>query len=161
MHILIFPPTLLKSSLDIRTPHNPKIGNFIVVLNPTMVNMSQTNQVRPLQNQQLTTIGSMNIIIWNCRGCNWVDFRSNFRVLLDWHKPPLVALTETKMQSHQVLLDDFSFTSMIEVSVVGNSGGSVVLWDDSLLELYNISTTHQEIHAMIKGSYSPTKEPPN
>ncbi|KAH0632696.1 hypothetical protein KY284_035482 [Solanum tuberosum] len=94
-------------------------------------------------------------IVWNCRGGNGPDFRRNFRSLLDCHKPPLVALLETKMQNHQVLLDDFPFNKMIEVPIVGNSGGIVVLWDDNLVELDEIAITEQEIHAMIKGVASP------
>ncbi|KAH0685469.1 hypothetical protein KY290_016739 [Solanum tuberosum] len=93
---------------------------------------------------------SMNLIIWNCRGGNGPDFRRNFRSLLDRHKPPLVALLETKMVNHQVLLDDFHFNKMIEVPAVGNLGGLVVLWGDNVLELDEIATTEQEIHAMIK-----------
>ncbi|KAK4731090.1 hypothetical protein R3W88_024078 [Solanum pinnatisectum] len=92
----------------------------------------------------------MNFIVWNCRGGNGPDFRRNFRSILDCHKPPLVALLETKMQNHQVLLDDFPFNKMIEVPVVGNSSGIVVLWDDNLVELDEIAITEQEIHAMIK-----------
>ncbi|KAH0776596.1 hypothetical protein KY290_008007 [Solanum tuberosum] len=54
------------------------------------------------------------------------------------------------MQNHQVLLVDFPFNKMIEVSVVDNSGGIVVLWDDKLMELDKIAITEQEVHAMIK-----------
>ncbi|KAF3627037.1 hypothetical protein FXO37_30068 [Capsicum annuum] len=93
---------------------------------------------------------SMNIIIWNCRGGNNPEFKRNFRSLVDWHKPPLVALLETKKQNHQALLDKFPFTRMIEVPAAGNSGGLAILWNDALLELDQISTIDQEIHAMIK-----------
>lgn len=54
------------------------------------------------------------------------------------------------MQSHQALLDDYHFTRMIEVSVVENFGRIVVLWDDNILKLDDITTTNQEIHAMVK-----------
>lgn len=37
---------------------------------------------------------------------------------------------------------------MIEVPIVVNSGG--VVMDDSILELDDIATTNQDIHAMIK-----------
>ncbi|WMV55003.1 hypothetical protein MTR67_048388 [Solanum verrucosum] len=40
---------------------------------------------------------------------------------------------------------------MIEVLVVDNSGGIVVLWDDNLVELDEIAISEQEIHVMIKG----------
>lgn len=54
------------------------------------------------------------------------------------------------MQSHQAMLDDFPFPSIIKIFAVGNSAGLVVLWDDNILELDYISTTNQEIHALIK-----------
>ncbi|KAK4731156.1 hypothetical protein R3W88_024144 [Solanum pinnatisectum] len=66
------------------------------------------------------------------------------------HNPLLVALIETKMQDHQSLVDDFPFTRMIQVPAVGNSGGLVILWDNSLIEVDDIATTGQEIHAMVK-----------
>lgn len=75
--------------------------------------------------------------------------------MIDWHKPSLVALLETKMQCHQALLEDFSFNRMIEVSANGNSRGIVVLWDDNFLKLDDTATTAQEVHAMIKVHNSP------
>lgn len=92
----------------------------------------------------------MNLIICNCKGANGLDYRRHFRSLLDWHKPPLVALLETKMHNHQSLLEDFPFTRMIEVPLIGNSGGIVVLLDDIILDLDKITTTSQEVHAIIK-----------
>lgn len=61
----------------------------------------------------------------------------------------MVAFLETKIQDYQVLLDDFPFTRMIDIPAIGNSGGLAILWDDNFLELDQISTTDQEIHAMI------------
>lgn len=94
------------------------------------------------------------LVVWNCRGGNGADFIRNFRALLDQHRPLLVALLETKLQSHQGLIDDFPFNQMIEIPKIGNSGGLVVLWDNNMLELDEIATTKQEIHAMIKVSVS-------
>ncbi|KAG5584575.1 hypothetical protein H5410_045009 [Solanum commersonii] len=156
--ILICPPNLVKCSINIRTLVNPEIGNYVLVLNPTMKNNPNVESMTIRNTPMLTPPNlnrSMNFIVWNCRGGNGPDFRRNFRSLLDCHKPPIVALLETKMQNHQVLLDDFPFNKMIEVPVVGDSGGIVVLWDDNLVELDEIAITEQEIHAMIKGVASP------
>lgn len=90
------------------------------------------------------------LIIWNYKGANGQDFRRSFRSLINWHKPPLVALLETKMQDYLVLRNDFPFNRIIEVPTIGNDGGLVVMWDDALLELHGIATTEQEIHAIIK-----------
>lgn len=53
------------------------------------------------------------------------------------------------MQDHLVLLNNYPFNRVIEVPTIGNAGGLAVLWDYSLLELSDIVTTAQEIHAMV------------
>lgn len=65
----------------------------------------------------------MNFIIWNCKRGIGVDFRQNFRSLLDWHRSPIFVLLETKMQDHQALLNNFNFNNMIQVPTIGNSEG--------------------------------------
>lgn len=97
-----------------------------------------------------------NFVIWNCRGSNNSDFRRNFGFMLDYHKPCLVALLETKMENHQTLRDDFLFTDMIEVPANGRSGGIVFLWSSRLITVDRITVTSQEIHAMVK-VYSSTQ----
>ncbi|KAH0765497.1 hypothetical protein KY285_001368 [Solanum tuberosum] len=150
-HILICPPHLLKSSIDIRAPRNPGVGNFVVILNPYLATLNPLRMEREMtENGTNQTNRAINIIIWNCRGCNGDDFRRNFRSLIDWHKPPLVALVETKMQDHQPLLDNFPYTNMIQVPSIGSSGGLAILWDNTVFELEEISTSGQEIHAMVK-----------
>ncbi|KAH0727886.1 hypothetical protein KY284_003751 [Solanum tuberosum] len=54
------------------------------------------------------------------------------------------------MSDHQVLIDEYPFTNMIQVPSIGNSGGLVILWDDNILEVDNIITSGQEIHVMVK-----------
>ncbi|KAH0652418.1 hypothetical protein KY290_030851 [Solanum tuberosum] len=153
-HILICPPHLLKSSIDIRAPRNPGVGNFVVILNPYLATLNPLRMERDMtENGTNQTNRTMNIIIWNCKGCNGDDFRRNFRSLIDWHKPPLVALVETKMQDHQPLLDNFPYTNMIQVPSIGSSGGLAILWDDTVFELEEISTSGQEIHAMVKDNF--------
>ncbi|KAK6796875.1 hypothetical protein RDI58_004576 [Solanum bulbocastanum] len=102
------------------------------------------------ENAMNQTNRSMDIIIWNCGGSNENDFRRNFRSLIDWHKPPLVALVETKMQDDQPLLDNFPYTNMIQVLSIESFGWLAILWDDIVFELEEILTSGQEIHAMVK-----------
>lgn len=54
------------------------------------------------------------------------------------------------MQDNQLLLNDFPFNRIIEVTVIENAGGLTVMWDDSLLKLDEIATTDQKIHAIVK-----------
>ncbi|KAM3381828.1 hypothetical protein P3S68_007401 [Capsicum galapagoense] len=149
--ILICPPFLRKTSLDIRIPSTPEIGNFVVVMNPTLMEMEPSQEKGSPNKIPQTMNRSMDIIIWNCRGFNGSVFRRNFRAIIDWHKPPLVALLKTKMQNHQVFLNIFPFNKMTEVPAIRNFEGIAVLWDDNFLELDNIATNEQKIHAMVKG----------
>ncbi|KAH0639748.1 hypothetical protein KY285_036334 [Solanum tuberosum] len=110
-------------------------------------------QLQPDQ-WQAEELKQLPTLPYHPKGGNRPDFRRNFRSLLDWRRPPLVVLLEIKMQSHQILLDDFPFNQMIKVSTICNSDGLVVLWDDIILELDEIATTGQEIHAMIKHNQS-------
>lgn len=55
-----------------------------------------------------------------------------------------------------MLLDDFGFNNMVQVPTMGNFGGIVFLWDDTQLEVDEILTANQEIHAMIKVCNSTT-----
>ncbi|KAM3306351.1 hypothetical protein P3S67_013221 [Capsicum chacoense] len=92
-------PNLSKTSIDIRRPFNTQIGNYVLILNPTMSAPDSDPELtiappvdRPLINPPRLN-RSMNIIIWNCRGGNNPEFKRNFR--------SLVALLETKIQNHQ------------------------------------------------------------
>ncbi|MDV3170429.1 MAG: hypothetical protein Q8811_01500, partial [Candidatus Phytoplasma australasiaticum] len=50
--ILICPPNLLKTTIDIRTPFNRDIGNFVLVMNPTLRN-NEDPFVENLRNNQM------------------------------------------------------------------------------------------------------------
>ncbi|KAF3623618.1 hypothetical protein FXO38_30663 [Capsicum annuum] len=142
--ILICSHNLVKISLDIRHSFNPEIGNYVLVMNTTMLNpnillKNSPEEVCLVKPPRLNK--SMNLIIWNCREPNNPEFRRNFRSLVDWHKPPRVALLETKMQDHLVLLNDFSFNRVIEVPTIGNAGGLEVLSDDFIVDLSDVAIT--------------------
>lgn len=143
--IHICPQNLKKRSLDIRWPFNPHMGNYVLIMNLTIRNsntpLMDSSRSTPLIILPYLNL-QMNLIIGNLRGANGPDFRPNFRSLVDWHKPPLVALLQTKMQDHLVLLNDFSFNKIIEVSAIGNAGGSlqcgmILCWSSMILQLPN------------------------
>lgn len=64
--------------------------------------------------------------------------------------PCLVAMLETKMASHTPIQVVFNFIEMIEVSVVGQAGGLVILWNHDMVTVNNFTRRGQEIHAMIE-----------
>lgn len=78
----------------------PRDRECIVVMNPTSRPYDSKRGITVLTPPTLALNRSMSIIVWNCRGGNSVDFRRNFRALLDWHQLSLVALVETTMEDH-------------------------------------------------------------
>lgn len=63
--ILICPPFLWENSLDIRILLTPEIGNFVVVMNPTLMDMEPSQEEGKSNEMPQTMNRSMNIIIWN------------------------------------------------------------------------------------------------
>ncbi|XP_019233012.1 PREDICTED: uncharacterized protein LOC109213647 [Nicotiana attenuata] len=54
------------------------------------------------------------------------------------------------MESHIYILEAFSFTEMIEVPSVSQSGGFVLLWNNEVVTVNNFTRNGQAIHAMIE-----------
>lgn len=100
---------------------------------------------------------NMNFIVWKCRGAQLPDFRRNFRSILDYHRPSLVALLETHLSDHQALREDFEFFDMAQVFVEGQSGGIVLLWHRKVFTMDILANTSHEVHCMIKVSPHPQK----
>ncbi|MCD9646544.1 hypothetical protein HAX54_036463 [Datura stramonium] len=151
--IILGPINLVQANIDIYTPRNPVVGNFAVILTPFLNTRGQ--MANPLQQEEMihalpNQLRQIKLIIWNCRGSNRPDFRRNFHALIDWHRPSVVALLETKMEDHQPILDDFLFTHMIQVPAQGLSRGMVVLWDANVLELTQVEVTNHAIHAKVQ-----------
>ncbi|XP_075088488.1 uncharacterized protein LOC142170472 [Nicotiana tabacum] len=140
--------------MDIHPPHDPTVGNRAMVLIPTLRGNSNPtrgileNDHNPTPNVDM--FNPTNFIIWNIRGGNNEDFRRNFRDLVDTHRPCMVALLETRMQSHALLLNEFEFSELIEVPTVGQARGMVLLWDHTKVNVHNIVRRNHEIHATIE-----------
>lgn len=66
------------------------------------------------------------------------------------HKPVLLVLLETKMTDHKNITDILNFDSFIQSPAEGLSGGIVIMWNEDVVKLDNISVTTQGIHAKIK-----------
>lgn len=99
----------------------------------------------------------MNLIVWNCRGSNNMEFRRQFRSLLDNYKPALVALLETRMHDHTVLKNDFNFSNLAQVEAQSMSRGMALLWNDDLVHVDELTITSQEIHCMVQVLPNPTQ----
>lgn len=103
----------------------------------------RNDQTTPTQDQTMQTSNNMNMnfIVWNCTGAPSPDFRRNFRSLLDYHRPTLVALLENHLADHQDLRADFQFSDMAQVPAVGHSGGLVLLWHREALTVDILAIT--------------------
>lgn len=66
-------------------------------------------------------------IIWNTRGANVSEFRKQCKAMIVMHHPTILALLETRMADHSKLMEELGFDSLIQSSVVGNSGGIVLM----------------------------------
>ncbi|OIT04850.1 hypothetical protein A4A49_21737 [Nicotiana attenuata] len=123
--VITCPPKLLSVSLNIRPTRNPEVGKFAIVLIPARVNRSSTMETEtphsPLNNQ------SMQFVICNCRGAQSPELKHNFRSMLNYHKPALVALLETHMQDHETLKSEFGFSHLAQSPTEGISGGIALL----------------------------------
>lgn len=139
------PPNLIKASLRLRPTTYLEVGKYAILLLPTLRLCPRENTTTQgnTQSSQLLTPNNnnMNLIIWNCRWAQSVDFRRNFRSLLDYHHPSLVVLLETHYADHQHMKEEFSFTGMAEVAVIGQSGGIVILWNCNELTVGPVATT--------------------
>ncbi|KAM3268736.1 hypothetical protein P3S67_030700 [Capsicum chacoense] len=92
----------------------------------------------------------MNFIIWNCRGSRSPKFRGNFRNLLDYHRPALVALLETHQENHQTIPQEFQFSNVIAVPGTTSAGGIAILWHEHILTVTAVALMPQEIHCKIQ-----------
>ncbi|OIT04583.1 hypothetical protein A4A49_65283, partial [Nicotiana attenuata] len=63
-----------------------------------------------------------------------------------------LVLPETKMVDHKKLTEDLQFDMLIQSLVVGLSCGIVMMYKADCVQLDEVSTTPQGIHAIVKAS---------
>lgn len=97
---------------------------------------------------------SMKILLWNCRGENNAKFMNNVHALIDSHNPTILALSETKMEDHDKILQALDYTNVIQVPTTGYSREITLLWRNSEINVELFIITEHEIHVTIKVSSS-------
>ncbi|KAK4595225.1 hypothetical protein RGQ29_013597 [Quercus rubra] len=75
----------------------------------------------------------MNILVWNYRGAMKPEFRKTVMDLVAWHDPILMVITETRLSG-----------------AIGFVGGIWMLWRANRIQVDVLTTTEQEIHALIQ-----------
>ncbi|MCD7465104.1 hypothetical protein HAX54_000558 [Datura stramonium] len=155
--------------MDIRLIINPNFKSFAVYIIPSLVPVN-----RPVQTDSASSLYTaaavddndgeppkMTLIFWNCRGSEQPDFHTNSRSMLDYHRPALVLFLETHMTKHQYPTDDFKFTNITNVPVIGeNFGGMTLVWENDLVTVDGLMINNKELHCTIKVSNFASPAPP-
>ncbi|KAK7848986.1 putative mediator of rna polymerase ii transcription subunit 37c [Quercus suber] len=94
----------------------------------------------------------MNILIWNCRGAMKPQFRKTVMDLVEWHDPILMVITETRMSGARAeeVIEALPFDGAAVADTIGFAGGIWLLWRSDLVQVDVLSSTEQEIHALIR-----------
>lgn len=58
--------------------------------------------------------------------------------MVNTHKPTFLALLETRMAYHKSITKTLGFSNQIQFLTVGFSGGIVIMWDNSPLNVQDI-----------------------
>lgn len=127
------------------------LNKYTIVLIPTLLqsNLKETkfslDKIKMSQNASKPYL--MNTILWNCRGMNQPNFCMAFKELVDYHKPVIVVLTETKIDHTRLptYLPNLSFPNHDLVDAQGSSGSILVLWIDDI-QSEVLGLTFQEFH---------------
>lgn len=94
----------------------------------------------------------MNIIIWNCGGALKPSFQSHVRELVRDRDPVILVLIETKIGGDRAreISSRLPFDEVFHTDTIGYAGGLWMLWKSDRVEVSTLSSTEQEIHAIVK-----------
>lgn len=94
----------------------------------------------------------MNIIIWNCREALKPSFLLNVIKLVSNHDPTILVVMETHLggDNAKEVIDKLPFQGAIHMDTIGFVGGLWLLWDTNRVEISNLASTEQEVHAFVK-----------
>ena len=67
----------------------------------------------------------MNILIWNCRGAMKPQFRKTVMDLVNWHRPLIMVITETRMSGAKAdkIIETLPFDGVVVADTIGFTGG--------------------------------------
>ena len=94
----------------------------------------------------------MNVLLWNCRGALNQDFpRRIFEMAIN-HRPAIFVVTETRVGGDRAakIIDGLPFDGSITTDTISYAGGLWILWKSEEVEILPLSSTEQEIHAIVK-----------
>ena len=94
----------------------------------------------------------MNVIVWNCRGALKPNFQRHVRELVRTHNLAILVVMETWVGGDIVkeIIDCLPFDGAILAETIGYAGGIWLLWNSDRVEVEQLASIIQEIHAKVK-----------
>lgn len=96
----------------------------------------------------------MNMISWNCRGANKPEFCNIVIDMIRRLCPAIMIISETKLCGDKAnrIIDRLPMDGAIVANSFGRSGGLWLLWDSDQVDLSELSSTEQEIQALVSST---------
>ena len=94
----------------------------------------------------------MNIVVWNFRGASKPSFLKHVSALVHSHNLALMVVMETRIGGERAkqITDRMPFNGAYHTETIGYAGGLWMLWNSDRVEVTPLSSTEQEIHAVVK-----------
>ncbi|KAL7171631.1 hypothetical protein ACSBR2_036319 [Camellia fascicularis] len=98
-----------------------------------------------------SSMDSLKILIWNCRGAGNNTFRRTMRELFQAHQLGILILIETKVQYNLMgnFFSNMGFSAVTIVDPVGRSSGVWLIWDTNQVNVRVSTVSNQYIQATI------------
>ena len=93
----------------------------------------------------------MNMLIWNCRGALNPNCFSLIFDLIHKHLPAILVIMEMKVSGDRArsIVNRLPMDGAILVNNIGLTGGLWVLWDSTQVDVFELSTTEQEVYVLV------------
>ena len=94
----------------------------------------------------------MNIIIWNYREALKPSFQSDVRELITKYDSAILVIMETHISGDRAkeITNRLPFQGAIHTDTIGYARGMLLLWNVDEVEVSNLTSNEQEIHAIVK-----------
>ena len=94
----------------------------------------------------------MNVLLWKCRGAFNSDFKRRVFEMAVNYFPSVMIITETKVGGDRAtrIWKDLPFDGFFVTDTVGYARGLWLLWKKEEVDIFVLSSTEQEIHAIVK-----------
>lgn len=97
------------------------------------------------------------ILYWNCQGARSRGFLKILLHLIKQFSPSIIILVETSVLSSYVhpILDKYVFNEFVVAEACGFAGGTWVLWNDSVMQVEQLTIDDQVINLVVKFGRDP------